>query len=322
MTQSSKSEEVPTANTVVPGFVLATPQATVPEGQMSIAGTEIPSSFLPHGAPRDAVPPTPFVLEQSVGLGESRKVKSMPNLIPQEQQASISSHPSDAIESACETEYIDETAIGDEAAVDDEDGVYSSDWEDSDSGSVSEHFQRVNSVVFASASGKSLITLMLNANDLSNHASQSTSAIPQSRKPNGPSSAVSPNGSDDGPLVMRDNRQAPSTPNREIPQPTAQPIPTTAHDHGQAALSPRTTRRNMLATELSESLRRHLLWERSQKSSTTNAVLTRRHTSHDILNLRQFPEKPCMKKAEAVNASTWNQYFVKETFDGYHSKGW
>lgn len=34
----------------------------------------------------------------------------------------------------------------------------------------------------------------------------------------------------------------------------------------QKALSPRSTRRNMLATELSVSLRQHLLWERQQRS--------------------------------------------------------
>jgi hypothetical protein len=34
----------------------------------------------------------------------------------------------------------------------------------------------------------------------------------------------------------------------------------------QKALSPRSTRRNMLATELSVSLRQHLLWERKQKN--------------------------------------------------------
>jgi hypothetical protein len=78
----------------------------------------------------------------------------------------------------------------------------------------------------------------------------------------------------------------------------------------------------MLATELTESLRRHLLWERQQKSSTANAVLKRRHTSHDVTNLKQYPEKPCLKKSEDINASSWNQYFSKEASDGYHSKGW
>ncbi|KAF4961771.1 hypothetical protein FSARC_10109 [Fusarium sarcochroum] len=65
-----------------------------------------------------------------------------------------------------------------------------------------------------------------------------------------------------------------------------------------------------------------LPWERQQKSSTANAVLKRRHTSQDVVDLKQYPEKPCMKKSEDVNASDWNQYFSKEASDGYHSKGW
>ncbi|CAH0052772.1 unnamed protein product [Clonostachys solani] len=251
-------------------------------------------------------------------------------LTTQKKQASFSNHvimhtvdPDNAIDSDSEGDYIDESAI------DDEDD--SSDWEDSieDSGKSSvddKYFQRVDSKVNLT-SRRSLITLMLTqtedrAKTLSNHASQSTSAIPQSRNRNGPTFAVSPNDSDDAPLMMKGNRQAPLKPIREIPRSSAQPIPTVAHGNGQGALSPRTTRRNMLATELTESLRRHLLWERSQKSSTANAVLKRRHTSHDVANLKQFPEKSCMKKTEDVNASSWNQYFVKETFDGYHSKGW
>ncbi|CAH0034956.1 unnamed protein product [Clonostachys rhizophaga] len=160
------------------------------------------------------------------------------------------------------------------------------------------------------------------AETLSNHASQPILVIPQSRNRNGPAFAVSPSDSDDAPLMMKGNRQAPLKPIREVPRSSAQPIPTVAHGQAQGALSPRTTRRNMLATELTESLRRHLLWERSQKSSTVNAVLKRRHTSQDVANLRQFPEKSCMKKTEDANTSSWNQYFVKETFDGYHSKGW
>uniref|UniRef100_A0A8H7K6H8 DUF3295 domain-containing protein n=1 Tax=Bionectria ochroleuca TaxID=29856 RepID=A0A8H7K6H8_BIOOC len=78
----------------------------------------------------------------------------------------------------------------------------------------------------------------------------------------------------------------------------------------------------MLATELTESLCRHLLWERSQKSSTANAVLKRRHTSHDVANLKQFPEKSCMKKTEDVNASSLNQWFIEEASSEYHSRGW
>ncbi|KAL8392330.1 hypothetical protein RB595_002500 [Gaeumannomyces hyphopodioides] len=219
----------------------------------------------------------------------------------------------------------------DESAIDDEDD--SSDWEDSneESGksSIDEKtfFQRVDSKVNLT-SRRSLITLMLERNDrqvkLGNGASQSTSAIHQGRRPprQGPSFVSSPNDSDDSPLMMKKGtRTAHLKPINEIPRSAAQPILTPGHNtHHQAALSPRTTRRNMLSTELTESLRRHLVWERSQKSSTVNAVLKRRHTSQDVANLKQYPDKVVMKKDTELNPSSYDQYFGRDA--GYHSKGW
>ncbi|KAJ4227180.1 hypothetical protein NW759_004549 [Fusarium solani] len=249
-------------------------------------------------------------------------------LSPRKKQTSFSSNVmtrtiDDEAAVDSDTDYIDESAIDD-----DED---SSDWEDSmeesnKSSMDDKFFQRVDSKPNLT-SRRSLITLMLAQNDrartLGNHASQSTSAIPRSRMANGPSLGASPNDSDEAPLMMKGMRGPGLKPIHEVPRSNAQPIMVgPSHVQAQAALSPRTTRRNMLATELTESLRRHLLWERQQKSSTANAVLKRRHTSHDVANLKQYPEKPCMKKSEDVNASSWNQYFSKEASDGYHSKGW
>ena len=56
--------------------------------------------------------------------------------------------------------------------------------------------------------------------------------------------------------------------------------------------SPRSTRRKMLASELSESLRRNLLWERQHRTMTNNTVaaIKRRHTSNDLARLKEFPE--------------------------------
>ncbi|KAH8887683.1 DUF1752-domain-containing protein [Thozetella sp. PMI_491] len=225
-----------------------------------------------------------------------------------------------------ETDYVDESAI------DDDDD--SSDWEDSmeDSGKSSMeeiNFKRVDSTANLT-SRRSLITLMLTQNDRvqkrGGPASQPVSHMPRARSNlNGPSLAPSPNDSDDAALMMmRAARPPPMRSINEIPRSAAQPIMTTTSGmHHQAALSPRTTRRNMLATELTESLRRHLLWERSQKTSTANAVLKRRHTSHDVANLKQFPEKPYMKdENNDVNSSSFDQYFNREPFTGYHTQGW
>ncbi|KAF5657490.1 hypothetical protein FHETE_10409 [Fusarium heterosporum] len=217
----------------------------------------------------------------------------------------------------------------DESAVDDDDD--SSDWEDAgeESGGSNmddKFFGRVDSKPNLT-SQRSLITLMLHQNDrarnLGGHASQSTSTILPSRVARSPSPSVSPNDSEEAPLMMKDMRGPGLKPIHEVPQSSAQPIISGPnHIKPQAALSPRTTRRNMLATELTESLRRHLLWERQQKSSTANAVLTRRHISHDVANLKQYPEKPCLKKSEDVHASSWVQSFLQKVDAGYHSRGW
>ncbi|KAH0420296.1 DUF1752 domain containing protein [Colletotrichum camelliae] len=223
-----------------------------------------------------------------------------------------------------DTDYVEESAI------DDEDD--SSDWEDEAcerlQPSMDEKitFQRVDSKVDLT-SRRSLITLMIDHQNEGSRAgnvpSQSTSALPPTRTSHlvSPPLAVSPNDIDDAPLMMKRGKRSSSlNPITEVPQSAAQPITATAsHSHLQA-LCPRTTRRNMLATELTESLKRNLLWERQQKSSTANAVLKRRHTSTDVSNLKQCPEKVYTKKYEDVANAL--QYFYEYNPGNYHSKGW
>lgn len=136
--------------------------------------------------------------------------------------------------------------------------------------------------------------------------------------------AAFPNDSDDALLIKRKLRAGPMRSYNEVPHSSARPITFTSNGISQPiAFSPRTTRRNMMTTELTESLRRHLLWERSQKTSTANAVLTRRHAVQDIINLRQYLQKPHMNQHNNdINASSWDEEFTREAFAGYHTKGW
>lgn len=137
---------------------------------------------------------------------------------------------------------------------------------------------------------------------LSNAQSKSSPAIAQSRRPSlVPSSAMRPANH----LCLTSSTEAGAT--------TATAI--------DGAVSPRSTRRNMLATELSESLRRHLLWERKQKavgstSATSQAVLKRRHTALDLTN---------MQALSSTNSSSERQKAL-ETFNhnefGYNGAGW
>ncbi|KAL1966964.1 hypothetical protein VTN77DRAFT_3708 [Rasamsonia byssochlamydoides] len=226
----------------------------------------------------------------------------------------------DAIET--EDEEISESAIEDDE--DDED------WEDSvtESGQSSvddkELFQRVDSRPNL-VSRRSLLTMMMHQPAKMN-TTRSTPALQRSRltSPNGPSVGGSPE--DDGEnLTMR---------GPDVPR--SKPIIVKHALQAPVAHSPRTTRRNMLATELTESLRRHLLWERQQKSATANAVFKRRHTAHDMANLQEYPgpkgkgSKPgvnvpsssaASKEKDTSKNSSWNNYNDYGPWE-YHVKGW
>ncbi|KAF2858689.1 DUF1752-domain-containing protein [Piedraia hortae CBS 480.64] len=90
-----------------------------------------------------------------------------------------------------------------------------------------------------------------------------------------------------------------------------------APSNASLALSPRTTRRNMLSTELTESLRKNLLWERQYRSTSNLMKMKRRHTTQDMTKLRQLPEPVTLGA---------NRQFTNEYFDAglqeYHAKGW
>ncbi|KAG2417464.1 hypothetical protein HFD88_008683 [Aspergillus terreus] len=214
-------------------------------------------------------------------------------------------------EDAIETE--DE--VSESAIEDDED----SDWEDSvtESGRSSveerEMFQRVDSKPNL-VSRRSLLTMMMHQ-PTKMGATRSSPALQRSRltSPNGPSIPASPPDDDNESLTMR----GPDVPRSKpiIMKPAPQSV---AH-------SPRTTRRNMLATELTESLRRHLLWERQQKSATANAFLKRRHTAHDgMANLQEYPKggqgsgQESAGKDKSGSLNHYNDFGPWE----YHVKGW
>ncbi|KAM3415846.1 hypothetical protein BST61_g9351 [Cercospora zeina] len=206
-----------------------------------------------------------------------------------------------------------------ESAIEDDDD--SSDWEDSDDASgpssVNEKdmFQRVDSRPNLT-SRRSLLTTLMHEPDrakaLANAASRSTPAIRRSRTttPNGPSVATSP----------QDGSQFQMPGGQDIPR--SKPIiMTTSNTHQQLALSPRTTRRNMLSTELTESLRKNLLWERQHKSTGNLAALKRRHTSNDVKNLKQHPEPGPVLSHQGPKGRFTNDYFHAGLGE-YHTKGW
>lgn len=217
-------------------------------------------------------------------------------------------------ESDDEDEEVSESAIEEE----DDD---SSEWEDSDepSGPSSvnekEYFQRVDSRPNLT-SRRSMLTTMMHEPDrakaLQNAASRSTPALRRSRTstPNGPSVATSP----------EPRAQAPTMPGQEPTRPKPI-IMTTSNTQHPLSLSPRTTRRNMLSTELTESLRKNLLWERQHRSTGNLAALKRRHTSNDVKNLKQHPE-PAPVLSHPDGARGFNNDYFNAGLGEYHAKGW
>lgn len=234
-----------------------------------------------------------------------------------------------AIESDSEDD-IDESAIEEEDSDDD-------DWEDDDneeSGppSVADRtplFQRVDSKPDLT-SRRSLLTTALHQDDralaLQNAASRSTPAIRRSRTstPNGPSTGNSPH-EDSGLMMMRSQASRPK------------PIIMTTSNVHPPAMSPKTTRRNMLTSELTGSLRQNLLWERQQKNATTNAVAKRQQSAANLPGLRramttgdvkglnnneqQSQAKSSAFKDDSKPSSAYNQFFDSGLGD-YHKSGW
>ena len=239
--------------------------------------------------------------------------------------------------SSC-TEESDEEAIEDEtdseadsdnAIDDDSDGEWEDDDNNSDPSSVNdkEMFQRVESHANLT-SRRSLLTVMMTSENDRKQAFQNAATLSQpvlrrsrTHTPNGPSTGNSPQ--EDSGLMMR----------TQVPR--SKPIIMTTSNVHPPTLSPRTTRRNMLQTELTESLRKHLLWERQQKNATTNAVnkrqsavslpaLRRAATTNDIKGLNtsrdgmaQMAGYPPIKP----NTSSVNEFF-DQGLQEYHQKGW
>ncbi|KIX06065.1 uncharacterized protein Z518_04039 [Rhinocladiella mackenziei CBS 650.93] len=220
-----------------------------------------------------------------------------------------------AIASSDEEEDTDEVM---ESAIDEDEEEDGDEWEDSnsDDGKVSQEphlFRRVESRPEL-VSRRSMLTLALNRGQGGlNHAYSQPAlhrALPSSQ-PVRSSLAESPE--EDGMMMQTSNR-----PPIAIPPPKA--------SSKSLAHSPRTTRRNMLSTELTESLRKNLLWERQQKSQTINAFQRRNRNAQSMANLQSHaaaatgPGQPPAAAAEASRTNSWNHYFDNPW--EYHTKGW
>lgn len=248
---------------------------------------------------------------------DSKKQTSFKDEIESRTISNRSHENEDVFESDDEDEVSESAIDEDDEEVEEEDG---SDWEDSISETAEplandkQLFQRVDSRPNL-VSRRSLLTTLMHEPDraaaFANLAARSTSALRRSRRssPSGPSIGTSPK--EDAALTMCGPRMTPAKP----------VIVTTSNTH-PPALSPRSTRRGMLSKELPESLRKHLLWERQQKSTTATAVLKRRHTAYDMTKLQEFPgPRGELSAQEGSRTNTWNHFFDYGLGE-YNQAGW
>lgn len=226
---------------------------------------------------------------------------------------------------------IDDSAVDDESALeedDDEDG----DWEDSpeveeEKSAPAPIFKRVDSTAHL-PSRRSILTAGLTEGDrakgLLSAATRSTPALQRMKRTsslNGPAMPSSPeNDNEEGAMMM----QVPQGSRPITINSSSQPTYATAH-------SPRTTRRNMLSTELTESLRKNLLWERQQKNTTVNAFL--RREARSMANLQRAgqseagpsagaqlqPHRSLLRDPSRYNHS-YDDYF--NVTNDYNTQGW
>ena len=230
----------------------------------------------------------------------------------EEIEARVINNQSHQDEDVFETDDEDDSdgAIEDEEEDDD-------DWEDSASESEEPQnenalFQRIDSRANL-VSRRSMLTTMMHESDRAAAMVDMATKMSSKSRPQVRASALS------GAVQNASNNQI-ARPEAED-RSRAKPIIMTATTTMPIALSPRTTRRNMLASELTESLRGHLLHERHIKQAISKASkkgLERRHTAQGNLSkLQEYPQAvdPCSKN------NSWNDYFDQGLGD-FNERGW
>lgn len=213
-----------------------------------------------------------------------------------------------ADEGAIDSDDSDAESDISESAIEEEEDA----WEDDDLDVAEDKdqalFQRVSSKPNL-ASRRSLLTTLVHESEraaaMTGQASKSQPSLPQ---------------------LSRQSKAKPSIQIADPPQtsgiarskPMAMPA---SASQNPCAFSPRTTRRNMLSTELTESLRQNLLWERQFKNTTAQAFLKRRHTAHE--NLGQLKQHPTAVAADSESPSrktSWDNVFSSN--NEYNTRGW
>ena len=310
----TSAPQPPTATTTTTSSSSALPSPTEEETHSIVRGfspAHISSSIRSQKAQAEESKTKMWIIGSASSDGSASLEEAYRTEAPRKRTSFKEEVVSQTIYDDDDEDYTTEEEV-DESAIDDDE----SDWDsvsDSLSSSYEQRnmFQRLEELAQpALPSRPSLLSALLGEPNRATalaHAGLRTPALrSRTTSPQGPSVAPSP--SKDSPISFLGGLKI-----------KARPTMTTTSIH-PPALSPRTNRRNMLATELTESLRQNLLWERKQQVTTAQAVLKRRHTTHtEMSKLAEYPQLNHMSKDASKNNS-WNHFF--DGLNEYHTKGW
>lgn len=186
-------------------------------------------------------------------------------------------------------------------------------WEDEEEQTTQSHAQEADwyrrvDLKLKPALRRSLLTTMMRSTQQQHAARRTTPEVqkPRTRSPDGPLSSH-PVTIEPASMMMvevirsRPVMMAPTDVNSSAP-----------------VLSPRSTRHNMLSTELTESLRKHLLWDRQVIRSATNTSRKRRHTTGDMFKPQRFRDENAYTQGSNSQVMEYLNHGLQE----YHQKGW
>ncbi|KAK5030249.1 hypothetical protein LTS07_002530 [Exophiala sideris] len=302
------------------------PKPAIKPGMFTLGGSSEDESSFEQRVLSHKLAPMKSSLSQSLSKtnltvnGQSKlqpKRTSFKDVVAERRIQEDAENDEGAIESSDEEDDTDDIM---ESAIDEDEEEDGDEWEDSNSddgnGKVAQEphlFRRVDSRPDL-VSRRSMLTLALNKSQTGLNHAYSQPAIHRNRAPSSHAEPMAASLEEEDGMMMQSSGRRPI----EIPPPNASGK-TMAH-------SPRTTRRNMLSTELTESLRKNLLWERQQKSQAANAFLKRSRNAQSMANLQSHtlpnvapPQAPPVVQETSKNNS-WNHYFDNPW--EYHAKGW
>ena len=234
----------------------------------------------------------------------SKKQLSFRDIVASHRMGNKSHEDVDVFESGSEDDVSD-NAIDDSDDDVDEKEEEEDDWEDDASENAENNdkptFQRIDSKPNL-VSRRSLLTSMMNQEDrasaFQDMAMKSAAGLKKSK-----TSSNIP-AQDESNVTTATSEGGFGTPSR--------PILRTKSEIISLVSSPKTTRRNMLSTEINEELRKSILHERLQKKSTINAYNKRVQSTSNMSSLRE--------ESRETRREEYNYY--TQGIGNYHQAGW